>query len=164
VIQGQQTYLRPSTLDDIDFVFEWENNPEFWYYSEVQGPFSRQAVLEFLDTCGDLETHDQMRYIIFDKDDLPVGAIDLFHFDKALKLASIGIMVVDPANRRKGLANDALHALIAYLMDQKTLHELRSLIYSDNLPSLALFRKNGFRSTGKKLFRGKEAIQFVKSL
>jgi diamine N-acetyltransferase len=164
LIRGEKTYLRPVEVDDADVIMTWENEPEFWQYTAVPGPFTRETIIEFITSAGSLQKSGQIRYVIFTEDEGPVGALDLFEFDVHQKSAGIGIMIAEKENRLKGYAHDALSATISYLKGTDELAEVRCLIYTDNIPSISLFLKNGFEMRGRKLFKGREAIQFIRHL
>ena len=164
MIPGKKIYLRTVAIGDTDVITAWENNPEFWEVTEEHGPFSRETISEFIQNAIDLETNGQQRFMIVGNDETPVGALDLFDFDTTLRTAGIGILIADPAQRKQGFAHDALSAFIYHCAMEKSISELRCLIYENNFPSISLFEKNGFERKGSKVFKGKRAFQFVRTI
>lgn len=132
-----------------------------WPVSETPGPFDEQTIRDFILASDNLKTTGQERWIFFDQSKTPVGLIDLFSYNDYNLSAGIGIMIGSKANRRKGLATEAIQTLIGDLQNNARLKIIYALIYHDNLASIGLFRKCGFTEGGKKYYKGKEAIQFV---
>jgi diamine N-acetyltransferase len=164
LITSGKTNLRVVEPDDIGFIYDWENNPEFWSVSEKSGPFGFEEVADFIQSCTDLNKYQQIRWIILDDEKYPVGSIDIFEFDHQTKTAGIGILIAEQKDRKKGFAFDALTGIIAHYKSSDEINFLRTLIYYDNHASLRLFRKLGFQELGEREFKGKIAKQFVLEL
>jgi len=164
LISGEKTFLRPVTQADLHVVHGWENDPEFWNVSETPGPFSEQEILDFIATAGNLEKYGQLRLVILDDKQNLVGELDLFNYDQASRSAGVGIMIANENERKKGYAADALTATIQHYQKEKSIALLHCLIYNDNIASISLFRKCGFEKQGHKIFKGKDAIQFIRHL
>jgi diamine N-acetyltransferase len=79
-----------------------------------------------------------------------IGTIDLFDFDPYHLRAGVGILIGDKSERRKGYAFEALRNFIQYSFNILQLHQLFCNITPDNKESLNLFKKCGFRITGRK--------------
>jgi len=62
--------------------------------------------------------------------------------------ATIGILIADDADRGQGIATEALSLCISYCKEELELRNIQCFVQSDNLPSLNLFRKLGFREVG----------------
>jgi ribosomal-protein-alanine N-acetyltransferase len=63
------------------------------------------------------------------------------------KRASIGYMI-HPAHHRKGLATEAVSALLDHCFGELRLHRLEAFIHPDNTASRALVEKRGFQPEG----------------
>ena len=115
--------------------------PALWEVSGTVRPFTREEIEQFIlrqqegiHRCG------QQRWMIENEKDEVVGTIDLFEFDPHRRKAGVGILVYDPAQRRRGYARQALEALEEYAQRELQLERLWCEIFSDNEASLALFR------------------------
>ncbi|NLE36282.1 MAG: GNAT family N-acetyltransferase, partial [Bacteroidales bacterium] len=73
-----------------------------------------------------------------------VGTIDLFEFDHFHKRAGVGILVADPADRKKGYGSAALKCLVSYAFNTLGLHQLWCNILETNTESMHLFTRHGF--------------------
>ncbi len=151
VLKGEHIHLRAIEPEDIDFLFDTENDTSFWEVSSTQAPFSRHVLEHYIANSHlDIYEAKQLRLIIAkNSTDQPIGMIDLFDFNPQHHRAGIGIIVVKPA-QQKGYASEALTLLISYCFATLQLHQLFANITSDNKNSLTLFKKQGFTSVGKK--------------
>ena len=144
--------LRPVEPDDIDLLYQWENNMEIWNVSNTRTPFSRFILAEYLkESAKDIYETKQLRLIIETLDGTPVGAVDLFDFDPYHMRAGIGILIHNAENRDKGFAGDALQVMFGYALNVLGLKQLYANIAASNEVSIHLFQKAGFVVTGTKL-------------
>jgi diamine N-acetyltransferase len=137
--------------DDIDLLFEWENDTKIWEVSNTLEPFSKYILAKYIkESQRDIYESKEARMIIETHDGKAVGAIDLFDFDPFHFRAGVGILIHDTKDRKLGYATDALQLLCDYAANYLRLHQLYANITSDNLPSIQLFRNAGFELTGTK--------------
>jgi len=131
--------------DDIDLLFEWENDAEIWEISNTYEPFSKYILAKYIkESQRDIYEAKQTRMIIETLDGHTVGAIDLFDFDPFHFRAGVGILIHDENDRKLGYATDALQLLCNYSSEYLRLHQLYANITEDNLTSIQLFENNGF--------------------
>lgn len=143
--------LRAIEPEDIDVLYNWENDPENWTVSNTQTPFSRFVLEQYITTAHvDIYSAKQLRLMICDTEGKAVGSIDLFDFEPNHLRAGVGILVAEKSDRRKGYASEALELLINYCYDILNLHQLYCNITTDNESSILLFQKHGFQITGIK--------------
>ena len=90
-----QIRLRALEPQDIDITLEWENDSTLWHLGDTRAPFSRRQIEEYIMTYdGDIFSAGQLRLMIVDNNDRPLGAIDMYNFDPIYRLVAIGILVV----------------------------------------------------------------------
>lgn len=137
--------------EDIDILFEWENDTEIWEISNTCEPFSKYILAKYIkDSQRDIYESKQMRMMIETLEGHPVGAIDLFDFDPFHFRAGVGILIHSKNDRKLGYATDALELLSKYASEYLRLHQLYANITEDNIASIHLFRKVGFERVGIK--------------
>jgi len=137
--------------DDVDLLYEWENDTQIWEMSNTYEPFSKYILAKYIkDSQRDIYESRQVRMIIETRDGTPVGAIDLFDFDPYHFRAGVGILIHDEKDRKLGYATDALQLLCNYATDSLGLHQLFANISEDNVMSIQLFLKSGFEQCGTK--------------
>lgn len=143
--------LRALEPEDIDLLYEWENNEEIWTISNTLAPFSKHTLALYIrNSDKDIYESRQLRMMIEIPDGKTVGAIDLFDFDPFHLRVGIGILVHRPEDRSKGVATAALNLMIRYCFEKLGLHQIYANILTDNEVSMKLFLKAGFVVTGTK--------------
>jgi diamine N-acetyltransferase len=143
--------LRAPELQDIDILYQWENDETIWYLSNTNIPFSRFDLEQFiLNSNHDIYSEKQYRFMIVKTDDMKaMGCIDLFDFDPKNKRVGIGILI-DEKYRNQGFATEALSLIIDYAFEQLDVHQLFCNILSSNAESLLLFKRKQFSEIGVK--------------
>lgn len=150
-LQSKNIYLRAIEPTDIDVLYQWENDTENWNVSSTQTPFSRNVLEQYIANAHqDIYSVKQLRLMICDMENKPVGCIDLFDFEPNHLRSGIGILIADKTDRRKGYASEALELLIDYCFQTLNLHQLYCNVTIDNEASVLLFQKFGFLITGIK--------------
>jgi diamine N-acetyltransferase len=141
--------LRALEPDDLDFLFQLENDPDLWAHSDVlPAPVSRQALREYLcHTSASLAEAGQLRLIISNEAGQPVGTLDLYDYSARHQRAGVGIAVL-PTERRQGRAAAALRALLPYARQHLLLHQLYCTVAAGNVASIKLFEEIGFLQVG----------------
>ncbi len=161
--------LRTLEAEDLDYLYRWENDTDVWQYGDcgfdpavVAGResqwgeewlspagerFSRDALHLFIENQQhDISDTGQLRLVICRRDGAgtPVGFIDIFEIDLVLLRAEVGILICDPADRRKGYGREALVLAGEYARRILRLWELRCKVDAGNSASIALFTAAGF--------------------
>ena len=143
--------LRPLEPDDIELLYQWENNMEIWNVSNTRTPFSKYILAEYIkESAKDIYESKQLRLIIGNEFDEPVGALDLFDFDPYHMRAGVGILIHKNENRNHGYASDALNAIFGFAVEVLGLKQLFANIAAKNEVSIHLFKKAGFEQSGIK--------------
>lgn len=146
--------LRALEPDDIELLYDWENNRDIWRISNTQVPFSKYILQKYIENSHlDIYQTKQLRMMIDLKEDKgkrTIGCVDLFDFDPYHARAGIGILIADKEDRNRGHAQMALNEIVKYAFNYLHLHQLYCNITIDNTPSLKLFEKSGFKIIGTK--------------
>lgn len=160
-LKNKNIYLRPLEPEDLDFLYQVENNPDIWELSSNQTPYSKFALKQYIERTlsEDIYGLKELRLVICKtQDNATIGLIDLFDFNPKNKRAGIGILISDEKNRNSGYGSQALETLIDYAFDVLQLHQLYCNILSTNQRSINLFLKHNFKQIGVKkdwIFDGK---------
>lgn len=143
--------LRALEPEDLEFLYEIENETSFWEVSNTQTPFSKYILKQYIENAHlDIFEAKQFRLLIEEKlTKKQIGMIDLFDFDPKNKRAGIGILI-HPNYQNKGFASEALSILIQYAFKHLDLHQVFANITTDNLKSISLFEKHQFKKIGIK--------------
>lgn len=152
MMQYKDIKLRALEPEDLELLYKWENNNEYWMISNTIAPFSRYTLKLYIENSHKtLFETGQLRLMI---DSIPdkatIGTIDIFDFDSYHKRAGVGILIAEEKYRRKGYASMALMCLTGYCFETLQLHQLYCNIIENNKESLELFKKAGFNEIGVK--------------
>ncbi len=150
-LQGEHIRLRALEPDDLDFLYELENNVALWEISGTTAPYSRHVLKQYLDNAHrDIYEVKQLRLCICDKNDGVTGLIDLFDFDPKNHRAGVGIVVLEDENRNRGAGAEAIGLLTDYAFSILALRQLYANVVIGNDASIHLFKKLGFQEVGIK--------------
>jgi diamine N-acetyltransferase len=161
--------LRAPEPADVDVLYKWENDPEIWKVSNTITPFSKYILEKYIENAHlDIYQVRQLRLMIDVKTGSSpartIGTIDLFDFDPYNLRAGVGILIGNRNDRNKGFATQALKLFITYCFETLQLHQLFCNITTKNTDSLRLFKKCGFRITGRKADWLRTSKGFVEEL
>lgn len=142
--------LRALEPEDLDTLYQYENNREVWRVSGTSVPLSRHILRRFIDSAfADIYESGQVMLMICDRE-RAIGTVDIFDFDSRNSRAGVGIIIFESEDRGKGYASRAIDLLIEYAFSTLLLHQLYCNILVDNTESIALFKKRGFEEIGIK--------------
>jgi len=144
--------LRALEPEDLELLYEWENNDSNWIISNTISPFSKYILKRYLENSHkSIYETGQLRLMIDQiPDKVTIGTIDIFDFDPFHKRAGLGILIANESYRRQGYASMSLKCLIKYCFETLQLHQLYCNILENNPESMDLFKKQGFVQTGIK--------------
>lgn len=143
--QRSEVRLRAMEPEDLDFLYGIENSRDTWLVGNTSVPYSRYVLHDYIaNATDDIYADGQVRLIMENAERRIVGMVDVFDFNPANRRAEVSI-VVHGDYRRRGYAIDALKQIVDYALRILHLHQLYAIIAEDNLPSLGLFEKGGFK-------------------
>ena len=142
--------LRALEPDDLDILYDTENDKSLWKYSNTSSPFSKHSLKKFIENSHlDIIEHKQVRLVLSDKNNLPFGFIDLFKYDMINKRAGVGIIIFEKY-RSRGLGSISLDLIENYVKKYIPIHQLYANISSENIESIKLFEKHNYLKVGNK--------------
>lgn len=152
LLEGEHIRLRALEPEDLDLLYQWENDPDNWFVSNTLIPYSKHVLKEFIrKSAVDLYQNRQLRLMIIAiANNRPVGAIDLFEYDPYHSRAGVGILIHDRSDRNRGFASEALLVFKKYCFEHLHMHQLYCNIAAHNEASLKVFSRNGFMRTAEK--------------
>ncbi|MCU0461997.1 MAG: GNAT family N-acetyltransferase [Bacteroidales bacterium] len=148
----EKVNLRALEPEDLEILYEWENNDSYWIISNTVTPFSKYTLKRYLENSHkNIYETGQLRLMIeLIAEKKTIGTIDIFDFDPFHKRAGLGILIADEKERKKGYAAMSLKCLISYCFNTLQLHQIFCNILSNNCESMDLFKKVGFVQIGLK--------------
>ncbi len=153
-MNGMKVRIRALEPEDVETLYQWENDQQIWHLSNTITPMSRFTLEQYVLNAGqDLYATRQMRLMIDlvkpENGRTTIGSIDLFEFEPAHRRAGVGILIHEDF-RGKGYASEALSLLINYAFETLHMHQLFCNISTDNPESIRLFESKGFSLVGTK--------------
>ena len=148
-LENENLLLRALEPEDLDILYEWENNAELWKYGSSLMPYSKFALRDYLtDSLHGIVYSRQLRLMAIEKKSrIAIGTVDLFDYDPIHQRACIGILV-DTPYRRKGWGKEILHLTADYAFNILHLNQLYAYIPVSNTSNFNLFSKCGYEQTG----------------
>ena len=144
-----QVKLRAIEPEDLDLLYQIENDSSVWGVGMTNVPYSRYLLHNYVSNAtGDIYTDKQVRLIVDNADGDAVGIVDLMNFDPKNNRAEVGIIIELPY-RRRGIAEIALRQLHQYAKTVLHIHQLYAYVDEANVPSVSLFRKLGYACCNK---------------
>ena len=128
--------LRALELEDLDFLYQIENDDRLWELGVSNVPYSRRVLLDYISSASaDIYVDNQVRLIVENSRNEQVGIVDLTDFD--------------PRHRRAELAQNILHLQQIYAIvgvrNQKAAKMLQSVGFEgDNVLKQWLCCQDGY--------------------
>mgnify|MGYP003434105400 CR=1 FL=1 len=150
-LKGQNIHLRALEPEDLDFLYEIENNESIWEVSNTQTPYSKWVLKQYLENAHqDIFEAKQLRLVIvLSETNEKIGLIDLFDFDAKNSRAGIGIIISENF-RNQGIGKETLQLISNYAFTHLILHQLFAKKTTNNKANLQLFRNFVYQKKKKK--------------
>lgn len=144
---NEQIFLRAVEPEDLDVMYQMENDPEMWDISNFIEPYSRHLLREYISSSqNDVFADRQLRLMIVWRATGEVaGTLDLDSFEPRHARAGVGI-AVRRHFRNHNVGTQALGLLVEYAFSFLHLHQLYAYVPVHNTASISLFKKAGFSS------------------
>ena len=148
-LETERLLLRRFTPEDAEFVLRHFSDPEVTKYLLDAAPLAtiEQAhalIGEYLRPTA--RTFN--RWVLVHKaDQAAIGTCGFHKWNQRSFRAEIGYDL-SPHYQGRGLMTEALHAALAHGFDVLKLHRIEAFIYVENVPSLQLAERLGFRQEG----------------
>ncbi len=135
-------HLRALEPEDLELVYQIENDPLFWQYGAATVPYSRYALRQYIASQqNDLFADGQVRLVI-EKDGTAVGFADLTNFDAVHLRAEIGLALL-PDYQGQHIGELAMQELCSYAR-RLHVHQLYAIIATTNKAATRLFERLAF--------------------
>lgn len=145
--------------EDLDVLYEIENDSEHWDSGVTNVPYSRYVLHDYIaQNRSDIYVDGQVRLAIVGEEGEIVGLADLMNFDPKHCKAEIGF-IIRKEYRHRGYAKATLQQMLEYGLHTLHLHQLYAIVATSNQATVNLFQTFGYQpvSTLKEwLFDGKE--------
>jgi len=149
VITGERVDLKPFSLEDLEFLYRWNNDPDYVGEYEPQEQVTRKELEEWLLK----EKHGQRWCIIQTKQGRKVG--QLIAREKKDNTIQIGYRITPPA-RNQGYCTAAVRTVVNYLFSETDIERIIAETNPRNTASIRVLENAGFTQTSYK----EKAVEF----
>ena len=148
-LMNDRIYLRAVEPEDLDVMYEMENDSSMWDISNFTVPYSRYVLRQYIEGSQcDVFADKQLRLMIIRKSDHHLlGTIDVTDFVPLHSRGEVGI-AIHREYRQQGYAKDALQLLCRYAFDFLSLNQLYAHVAIDNETCRKVFVSCGFVECG----------------
>ena len=149
LLENDNITLRAPEPEDLELLYKWENDPQWWSLGNTISPYSHFLLREYIkQSHRDIYDLKQLRLmIVINESKLTVGMIDLYDFEPLHKRAGIGLLIA-PDYQNQGIGRQAVELLSDYAFGFLKLHQLYVYIPTSNETCIHLFNKLEYRQTG----------------
>lgn len=148
-LMNDRIYLRAVEPEDLDTMYEMENDPEMWDISSFTVPYSRYVLKQYIEgSQSDMFADKQLRLMIVCRENnRTVGTIDVTDFVPLHSRGAVGV-AIHKDYRREGYATDGLRLLCDYVFEFLCIKQLYAHVAVENEASMHLFATCGFTTCG----------------
>lgn len=165
-----KVHLRALEPEDLDCLYEIENDERLWNVGITNVPYSKNLLLDYImQASGDIYSDKQVRMMAENEAGEIVGIVDLMDFSPQHNRAELGIVIKNEF-RGKGYAVAVLQKIVEYARNVIHLHQIFAIVPKNNQSCIKFLQSSDFQQTmclKDWLFDGKEyndAIFFQKYL
>nr|WP_308534908.1 GNAT family protein [uncultured Prevotella sp.] len=140
--------FRRPTHNDIDELLILKNNK---VASKLLGGNTPSYTFEDLAKWVDFHNNNQEEILLVIYDviaDKLIGHVGLYKIDNTTKKAEYGILLADDNSRGKGYGTMCTKTMIDFAFDVLCLHKVYAEIIDENISSVTMFKKCGFKIDG----------------
>lgn len=146
-LDGQKIYLRPLDEIDVPNMTRWINAEGVRRFILRHLPFMLLQETEWMKRQA--SNHDDILLAIVTKsNNQHIGNIGLHKINYRSRHATLGIIIGEDNQWRKGYGTEAIFLLIRYAFLTCNLHRIDSSVIAPNIGSIRCHEKNGFRQEG----------------
>lgn len=147
LLQHDTLRLRALEPEDLELVFQMENDSSLWQYGCNNVPFSRFTIRQYLEeNRNDIYQDGQLRLVI-EQEGQGVGLVDLCNFDARNHRAEVSIALLQDY-RGQGIGVQTLTLLSEYVRQMGILHSLYAIVAKQNEAGMRLFASAGYKEKG----------------
>lgn len=136
--------LRALELEDLDFLYQIENDDRLWELGVSNVPYSRRVLLDYISSASaDIYVDKQVRLIVENERNEQVGIVDLVDFDPRHRRAELGI-VIKKEFQNQGYAKASVVRLLQYARNILHLHQVYAIVAERNEKAAKMLQSVGF--------------------
>jgi RimJ/RimL family protein N-acetyltransferase len=160
--ETERLSLRPFALTDVDVAFGWFGDPEVMHFT-TNGPDdipdqTRERLIRYIEHQG---RHGFSKWLIEERiSGTAIGDAGLLVLKELGPIPDLGFRF-RKTSWRKGYATEVALAWAYYAFDELGLDCLRAFAHVDNVASLQVLEKVGFRRQGRERVMGMDSYTYM---
>lgn len=136
--------LRALELEDLDFLYQIENDDRLWELGVSNVPYSRRVLLDYITSASaDIYVDNQVRLIVENEQNEQVGILDLTDFNPRHHRAELGI-VIKKEFQGQGYAKASVSRLLQYARNVLHLQQIYAIVGIRNQKAAKMLQSVGF--------------------
>lgn len=139
-IKSERLLFREIDLSDTDYIVEWRSDPEVYKYFKNPVEITNEQHIDWFQNHY-LTDDSRIDLMALDANDDRVGVFGLIIDGNSAEISYI----VAPNQQHKGFATEGVLRLIKYAIDKYNVSRITAEIKLNNIPSIKLIEKLGFR-------------------
>jgi len=148
-LEGKRVRLRPLSMEDVDHVLTWINDPEVTRTLMTgRYPMTREAERKWIEDHA-MPNSTEVMYVIEKLDGTYLGGIGFWHIRPVEHHAELGISIGVKSEWGKGYAREAMELMVTYGFDELNLHMIYLHVYADHERAVKLYESLGFVREGR---------------
>lgn len=146
-VNPPKVILRAMEPEDLDLLYQIENDTDLWDIGCTNVPYSRFVLREYIARAtDDIFADKQVRLIVENGQGETVGIVDLVNYDPKHARAEVGI-VIRKAFRGRGYGRQALLQLLDYGRRVVHLHQVFAFVGENNKVCHHMLQEVGFQES-----------------
>jgi len=150
-IAGENIYLRPLEMDDLELCQKWFNDPDVRLFLDTIRPLNQLAeknILEKLCKAAADPVGDIIMAVVLKDRDRHIGNAGLHRLNLVDRTAEFGIAIGEKDFWHKGYGTEATRLVVAYGFNTLNLHRIYLRVHGNNPKTEATYEKVGFQKEG----------------
>lgn len=141
-------FFRRPLLEDAEVIQRLKNNEKAaLLLGGVHHSYTLDDIVNWINFHNN--NPDELLLVLEDKSvGKLIGHVGLYKIDRVAKKTEYGILLADDDSRGKGYGTKCTRTLVNYAFDELRMHKVTAEVLSENLASVAMFKKCGFSVDG----------------
>jgi RimJ/RimL family protein N-acetyltransferase len=145
ILVGKGITLRAPTEDDLPFLLAFANDPDLRGYLRFATPMTENHERAWLHGLDD--ARERVWLMTEPGTGRAFGSIGLSEWDRVARHAEVGLGILAPDDRARGLGGEALALVLRHAFHDMNLQRVWLHVVEDN-PARRLYARMGFREEG----------------
>lgn len=148
MLEIDNLFFRRPKLEDTEELLKLKNNAKAAF---LLGGIHHEYTSEYIKRWIEFHNSNPEELLLVVEDMIfrkLIGHVGLYKIDKIARKTEFGILIADDDSRGKGYGTKATKLMVDYAFKTLGMHKVTAEVISENAPSIAMFKKCGFKVDG----------------